>query len=114
MGTRFGDSDSNNIAYVVLDADRTLGEPDRRYYRALADRLRTATPGVESLMDLWDDPAAAAVFESRDHKAAYLMARLSGQLGSSTGTDAVSRVLVLPLRELYAVLWRCGVIDIDD
>ncbi|WP_353961796.1 Rv1535 domain-containing protein [Mycolicibacterium houstonense] len=29
-------------------------------------------------------------------------------------TDAVSRVLVLPLRELYAVLWRCGVIDIDD
>lgn len=90
MGTRFGDSDSNNIAYVVLDADRTLGEPDRRYYRALADRLRTATPGVESVMDLWDDPAAAAVFESRDHKAAYLMARLSGQLGSSTGTDAVT------------------------
>ncbi|WP_353589769.1 Rv1535 domain-containing protein [Mycobacterium sp. URHD0025] len=29
-------------------------------------------------------------------------------------TDAVSRVLVLPLRELYAVLWRCGVLDVDD
>ncbi|KLI09034.1 membrane protein [Mycolicibacterium conceptionense] len=90
MGTLFGDSDSNNIAYVVLEADRTLGEPDRAYYRALAERLRTQTPGVESVMDLWDDPAAAAVFESRDHKAAYLMARLSGQLGSSTATEAVA------------------------
>ncbi|QRY52661.1 RND family transporter [Mycolicibacterium septicum] len=90
MGTLFGDSDSNNIAYVVLEADRTLGESDRGYYRALADRLRDDTPGVESVMDLWDDPAAAAVFESQDHKASYLMARLSGQLGSSTATDAVA------------------------
>ncbi|MGV0807707.1 RND family transporter [Mycolicibacterium setense] len=89
MGTLFGDSDSNNVAYVVLDADRTLGESDRGYYRALADRLRTDTPGVESVMDLWDDPTAAAVFESQDHRAAYLMARLSGQLGSSTATEAV-------------------------
>lgn len=90
MGTLFGDSDSNNIAYVVLEADRPLGESDRGYYRALAERLRTGTPGVESVMDLWDDPAAAAVFESQDHKAAYLMARLSGQLGSSPATDAVA------------------------
>ncbi|MGV0592876.1 Rv1535 domain-containing protein [Mycolicibacterium porcinum] len=29
-------------------------------------------------------------------------------------TDAVSRVLTVPLREVYAVLWRCGVLDIDD
>ena len=29
-------------------------------------------------------------------------------------TDAVSRVLVLPLRELYAVLWRAGVVHIVD
>ncbi|OBB93692.1 RND family transporter [Mycolicibacterium peregrinum] len=90
MGTLFGDSDSNNIAYVVLEADRTLGESDRGYYRSLADRLRTATPGVESVMDLWDDPAAAGVFESRDRRSAYLMARLSGQLGSTTATDAVT------------------------
>ncbi|MGV0823540.1 Rv1535 domain-containing protein [Mycobacterium syngnathidarum] len=26
----------------------------------------------------------------------------------------MSRVLVLPLRELYAVLWRCGVLDLED
>jgi hypothetical protein len=29
-------------------------------------------------------------------------------------TDAVSRVLCIPLRELYAVLWRFGVVEIDD
>ncbi|WP_237671823.1 Rv1535 domain-containing protein [Mycolicibacterium confluentis] len=29
-------------------------------------------------------------------------------------TDAVTRALVVPLRELYAVLWRWGLLDIDD
>jgi hypothetical protein len=29
-------------------------------------------------------------------------------------TVAVSRLLVLPLRELYAVLWRAGVVRIVD
>ncbi|WP_157680410.1 Rv1535 domain-containing protein [Mycobacterium dioxanotrophicus] len=28
--------------------------------------------------------------------------------------DIVARVLTVPLRELYAVLWRCGVLHIDD
>ncbi|MGV0743599.1 Rv1535 domain-containing protein [Mycolicibacterium sp. XJ870] len=38
-------------------------------------------------------------------------------MGSVTAdplTDVVTRVLAIPLRELYAVLWRCGVVDIDD
>ncbi len=29
-------------------------------------------------------------------------------------TDAVARLLSIPLRELYAVLWRLGIVDIDD
>ncbi|HUO40379.1 MAG TPA: Rv1535 domain-containing protein [Mycobacterium sp.] len=29
-------------------------------------------------------------------------------------TEAVSRVLELPLRELYALLWRAGVVQIVD
>ncbi|WP_268956836.1 MULTISPECIES: Rv1535 domain-containing protein [Mycolicibacterium] len=29
-------------------------------------------------------------------------------------TDVVARVLTIPLRELYAVLWRCGVVEIED
>ncbi len=64
MGTMFGDSDSNNIAYVVLDADRPLGEPDPR---ATPSPGRPAADGHPrrriGTMDLWDDPTAAAVFE---------------------------------------------------
>ncbi|WP_267312669.1 MULTISPECIES: Rv1535 domain-containing protein [Mycolicibacterium] len=26
----------------------------------------------------------------------------------------MTRALAIPLRELYAVLWRCGVVEIDD
>jgi hypothetical protein len=29
-------------------------------------------------------------------------------------TDVASRLLLLPLRELYAVLWRAGVVEIVD
>ncbi|WP_442928521.1 Rv1535 domain-containing protein [Mycobacterium sp. JS623] len=29
-------------------------------------------------------------------------------------TDAVTRLLTVPFRELYAVLWRAGVVEIDD
>jgi hypothetical protein len=29
-------------------------------------------------------------------------------------TDVVARVLTVPLRELYAVLWRAGVVEIVD
>jgi hypothetical protein len=28
--------------------------------------------------------------------------------------DTVAHVLAVPLRELYALLWRCGVLDIVD
>lgn len=29
-------------------------------------------------------------------------------------TDVVARFLTVPLRELYAVLWRVGVVEVDD
>jgi hypothetical protein len=29
-------------------------------------------------------------------------------------TDGVARVLAIPLRELYAVLWRAGIVEIVD
>jgi hypothetical protein len=37
--------------------------------------------------------------------------------GTNTPSDpvtVVARVLSIPLRELYAVLWRIGMVDIDD
>jgi hypothetical protein len=36
------------------------------------------------------------------------------RFGSDPLTDFVTEVLAVPLRELYAVLWRAGVVEIDD
>jgi hypothetical protein len=38
----------------------------------------------------------------------------SSVVGSDPLTDVVADVLTLPLRELYAVLWRIGVVEIVD
>jgi len=37
-----------------------------------------------------------------------------GVYGADPLTEAMSRLLALPLRELYAVLWRIGVVKIVD
>ncbi|WP_245547948.1 Rv1535 domain-containing protein [Nocardia pneumoniae] len=34
--------------------------------------------------------------------------------GSDPLTDALTQVLTVPLREVYAVLWRLGIIEIVD
>ena len=42
-------------------------------------------------------------------------ARVSGMsIGEDPLTELVARALAVPLRELYAVLWRAGVLEIDD
>jgi hypothetical protein len=40
------------------------------------------------------------------------MTSTAGGLGSDPLVDALARVLVVPLRELYALLWRGGVVVI--
>jgi hypothetical protein len=35
-------------------------------------------------------------------------------IGEDPLTELVARALAVPLRELYAVLWRAGVVEIDD
>jgi hypothetical protein len=35
-------------------------------------------------------------------------------IGSDPLTDVLAAVLTVPLRELYAVLWRVGVVEVDD
>jgi hypothetical protein len=42
------------------------------------------------------------------------VAGLSVSIGPDPLTDAVSGLLTVPLRELYAVLWRVGVVEIED
>ncbi|WP_102143855.1 RND family transporter [Mycobacterium hubeiense] len=92
MGQVFGDSDTNNITYVVLESERRLGPAENDYYRQLLDILRADTAHVQSVMDLWSQPLAGPVVESRDHQAVSVMLRLAGQIGSAEATRSVEAV----------------------
>ena len=88
----FGDAASNNLNYVVLERDRPLQQADRRYYDRLVAALRADTEHVYSITDLWADPITESAAQSRDGRAADLMLRLSGMLGTSQASDAVAVV----------------------
>ncbi|MGB6209527.1 RND family transporter [Mycobacterium sp.] len=88
----FGDVPSNNLNYIVLQRDQPLQRADRRYYNSLVAALRADTKHVYSITDLWADPVTESAAQSRDGRAANLMLRLSGMLGTSQASDAVAAV----------------------
>jgi putative drug exporter of the RND superfamily len=88
----FGDAPSNNLNYIVLQRDQPLLRTDRRYYDSLVAALRADTKHVYSITDLWADPVTESAAQSRDGRAADLMLRLSGMLGTSQASDAVAVV----------------------
>lgn len=93
MGQLFGDADSNNAIYLVLESDHALGAPESQYYAQLVERLRADTAHVRSVLDLWSQPAASAVVvQSQDHRAVSVMLQLAGQLGSTSANHAVAAV----------------------
>jgi putative drug exporter of the RND superfamily len=84
-----GEPASNNLNYIVLERDQSLGERDHAYYDRLVESLRADTEHVYSVTDLWSDPATAEAAESEDGRAATVMTRLSGMLGTSQASDSV-------------------------
>jgi putative drug exporter of the RND superfamily len=86
----FGEPPSSNLNYVVLERDQPLNEQDRRFYDKLITTLRADTKHVNSVTDLWSDPATAAAGQSADGRAATVMTRLSGMIGTSQATDSVA------------------------
>jgi RND superfamily putative drug exporter len=88
----FGGAPSNNLDYVVLERDRPLQPADRRYYDKLVSALRADTEHVYAVTDLWADPITKSAAESRDGRAADLMVRLSGMLGTARASAAVAVV----------------------
>ncbi|MGB9249602.1 MAG: RND family transporter [Mycobacterium sp.] len=88
----FGGAPSNNLDYIVLERDQPLRPADRGYYDKLVTALRADTDHVYSVTDLWADPAAESAAQSRDGKAADLMVRLSGMLGTAQASDSVAVV----------------------
>jgi RND superfamily putative drug exporter len=92
MGRDFKDSTTNNVAYVVLESSTPIGAAERHYYEHLIDALRADRAHVESVMDLWSDPYSAAIAEGSDHRCVTAMVRLSGNIGDSQASAAVTAV----------------------
>jgi len=88
----FGAAPSNNLNYVVLERDQPLSPLDRRYYDTLVSALRADTTHVDLVTDLWADPVTEAVAQSGDGRAATVMVRLSGMLGTSQASESVTAV----------------------
>jgi RND superfamily putative drug exporter len=89
MGEIFKDSGTNNLAYLVLESPRELGVAEHQYYNKLVAELAADKAHVDMVMDLWSDPLAASVSESSDKKAAYVLLRLTGQLGTTQADESV-------------------------
>jgi putative drug exporter of the RND superfamily len=88
----FGDTPTNNLNYVVVERDQPLQPADRGYYDRLVTALRADTRHVYSVSDLWADPTTEGAARSQDNRAADVMLRLSGMLGSSQASDSVRAV----------------------
>ncbi|WIM86344.1 RND family transporter [Candidatus Mycobacterium wuenschmannii] len=88
----FGGAPSNNLDYVVLKRGRPLQPVDRQYYDTLVTALRADTQHVYAVTDLWADPITKSAAESRDGRAADLMIRLSGMLGTAEAAASVDVV----------------------
>ena len=88
----FGESPGNNINYVVLERSTGLTGDDRRFYGDLVSRLHADSAQVTSVTDLWSDPVTAEAAVSADGRAAVVMIRLVGDLGTAEAGDAVRAV----------------------
>ncbi|EFV14384.1 RND family transporter [Segniliparus rugosus] len=92
IGQLFGDGDTINLNYLVLEDDRPLDETARSYYDRLVGALRADSAHVQSVQDLWADPITAKVGVSADGKAVYAMVRLTGDVGSGQANEAIEAV----------------------
>lgn len=101
----FGESTDNNLNYVVLErtgglerSDSGSGSggamtvEDRQYYDRLITALRADTGHVRTVTDLWADPLTETFAVSGDGRAATVMLRLAGVLGTTPAAEAVQAV----------------------
>lgn len=91
-GQVFGESDSNSIAMVVLEAAAPLGPAAHGYYDQLVNALRADTSHVQHVQDLWSDPLTAAGSQSGDGKAAYVQVSLAGNMGEAQANASIDSV----------------------
>ena len=76
----------------MLERNQPLNDQDRGFYENLIATLRADTKHVNTVTDLWSDPATATAGQSADRRAVTVMLRLSGMIGTSEATDSVAAV----------------------
>jgi putative drug exporter of the RND superfamily len=92
MGNDFKESNSENVAVLVLEGEQPLGDGAHQYYDGVIRQLKDDPKHVEHIQDFWGDPLTAGAAQSADGKAAYVLLNLVGQLGQALGNESVKAV----------------------
>jgi RND superfamily putative drug exporter len=92
MGEDFKESNSQNVAVVVLEGQQPLGDDAHQYYDRLVGQFKDDPKHVQHIQDFWGDPLTAGAAQSADGKAAYVQLNLAGNLGQALGNESVKSV----------------------
>jgi RND superfamily putative drug exporter len=98
IGKVFKESDSDNVAMIVLEGEQPLDDGAHHYYDALIRKLKGDPAHVQHIQDFWSDPLTAAGAQSADDKASYVLLDLAGNQGqplASESIEAVRRIVAL-------------------
>jgi RND superfamily putative drug exporter len=88
----FKQSDSGNLAVIVLEGQQPLGQEAHQYYDRLISQLRDDTTHVLHIQDFWSDDLTKAAAESADGKAAYVQVTLAGKPGETLANESIDAV----------------------
>jgi putative drug exporter of the RND superfamily len=91
MANDFHES-AQNIVVVVMTDEHGLRPAANDAYRALADKLRSATNDVSAVQDFITTPALRPMMVSTDNKAFYMALTLKASAGSPESSQAYQRI----------------------
>jgi putative drug exporter of the RND superfamily len=92
MGEDFKESNSDNVAMIVLEGQQPLRDDAHRYYDRLIRQLQDDPKHVQHVQNFWGDPLTAGAAQSADDKAAYVQLDLAGTPGETLGNESVQAV----------------------
>jgi RND superfamily putative drug exporter len=92
IGKVFHEFDTDSLAMIVLEGNKSLGDDAHRFYDTLIHRLSQDTKHVQHIQDLWGDPLTSSASQSTDGKAAYVQVYLAGDQGSALANESVAAV----------------------
>ena len=118
IGKVFKESDSDNVAMIVLESEQPLDDSAHKYYDGLIRKLKDDPTHVQHIQDFWGDPLTAAGAQSSDGKATYVLLDLAGNQGQPLATESIEAVrnivaLSPPGKELKVYLTGPSVIVAD-